>query len=164
MQKNAKFVDSGLTDPKWGKPIRVSSAAWSFYMATLNLEGTEEDNPGLRKFRNSIRGYAQGMSLRQIIAKDFEKSAGRIVHYFRLGNPPPDGSSKEEVKSWNAQREWAEIRNVIMSGKGSSYYFVSAIRDGSIDILCIQSKMYPVKYFRNVGPDEDGVSVTTKKG
>jgi hypothetical protein len=132
MHKEAAMIDTGVSDPAWGRSIKVSYTTWSFYMEMLNLE----DHAAAAKFRQSIQSYGDGVSLREIIARDFAKSAGRVAHYFKLGN-------KEDE-----EREWAEIRNVVMSGKGSSFYFISAVRPNSVDILCVQSTMYPVKYHR----------------
>jgi hypothetical protein len=134
MNKTSALVNTGISDPAWGRPIRVSATAWNYYVEQLNLK----DDNAARRFQNSVRQKnQQGISLRQIIAQNFADSAGRIMHYFKLGSKPEEG--EEDT------REWGEIRNVVLEFKGSTKYFISAVRPKSVDILVIQGTMLSPK-------------------
>lgn len=123
MKKLAGLEATTITDPATGRPIRVSTSARIVY-------------------RKIYAGYIEGIEnmrnaqLNEMIATDFANSAGRIVHYFKLGK-------KEEQN-----RGWAEIRNMVKGGRGLFQFYVSAVRADSIDILIIQGKYIKTKFRR----------------
>jgi hypothetical protein len=141
MKKTAALVNTGVIDPAWGRPIRVSATAWNYYVRMLDLE----DDSAARRFRASVREKnREGMSLREIIAEEFSNSAGRIIHYFKLGKKTEEGKADS--------REWGEIRNVVMKFAGSTKYFISAVRPKSVDILVVQDTMFPPEKHRKTPP------------
>jgi hypothetical protein len=71
-------------------------------------------------------GMMKNFKLNLVIANDFLHQASNLLHYFRLG---PGG--KNGV---------AEIRG------NSSSFFISAIKDETIDILTIQNSWLKPKY------------------
>lgn len=116
MKKTAGLEDTGITDQVHGKPIRVSTTVRMIYRKTWN-------NPEFRDF-SSMRNT----TLNEIIARDFVNSSDKVIHYFALG------------RINDQQRDLGEIRNLSIDGTGLFKFFISAVRDGSVDILTIQSK------------------------
>lgn len=82
----------------------------------------------VRKLYREIEQY-QGLrnaKLNQIIAKDFSSQGSQVLHHFRLTK-----GSKKEV---------GEIRG------SADIYYISALRDGYIDILTMQGRWVEPKY------------------
>ena len=125
MKKIASIEETELRDPKTGKVIRISTTT------RLVFRRLSEEFRRMRNFK-----------LNALIAEDFIKNSNNVLHYFRLGNKKetrneysPPGSEPGKIYA-----NVGEIR-----GKGSSYY-ISAIKDDSIDILTIQTKWLKPKY------------------
>lgn len=116
MKKIAGMENSEIKDPSSGKPISISTTARLMWREAWPSEYSE-----MRNARLNIE-----------IAKDFASNAGNVLHYFRLGGDDSAGT---------AHRGTAEIR----SGS-SSFYYISAIRSSSIDILTIQVSWLKPKY------------------
>jgi len=76
-------------------------------------------------------GHLRNSRLNQVIARDFIQASSQVVHYFRLGTGDDSGTTHRGV---------AEIRG------NSSSFFISAIREGYIDILTIQNDWLKPKY------------------
>ncbi len=69
----------------------------------------------------------RNVRLNHVIAENFAKNGSNVVHYFRLGKDKDSGV--------------AEIR----SGGGGIYY-ISAIRESSVDVLTVQASWLQPKY------------------
>jgi hypothetical protein len=80
-----------------------------------------------RKMYPEQYGGMRNVRLNYVIAEEFAKSSANVVHYFRLGKDKDAGV--------------AEIR----SG-GSGVYYISAIRERSVDILTVQASWLQPKY------------------
>lgn len=91
-----------------------------------------------RKMFPTEYGALRNARLNAIIAEDFAKSSNNAVHYFRLGKEKDQGV--------------AEIRSASISG----VFYISAIRENSIDIITIQSDWLRPKY-KVMAPDESGM-------
>ncbi len=125
MQKIAAMEETEVVDPKTNKPIRIST--------TNRLV-----------FRHSFDEYREVRNARLniLIAKDFAEKANSVLHYFRLGEKEktrtefsPEGAEKGQVYA-----NVGEIRGT------SSFYYISAVREDSIDILTIQNSWIKPKY------------------
>jgi hypothetical protein len=80
-----------------------------------------------RKMYPDQYGPMRNVRLNYVIAEEFAKNSSNVVHYFRLGKEKDSGV--------------AEIR----SG-GAGVYYISAIRQDSIDILTVQASWLQPKY------------------
>lgn len=105
-----------ITDPKTGKVIAISTTARLVWREAWPAEYAD-----MRNARLNIE-----------IAKDFASSSGNVVHYFNLGSKDSGGSPHKGT---------AEIR-----AGGSSFYYISAIRSTTIDIISIQADWLKPKY------------------
>jgi hypothetical protein len=114
--------ETDITDPSSGRNISVSTTARILY---------RKMNPEYEGLRN--------IRLNEIIANDFAKHSGRVLHYFRLGKA--DKTRSEQLdSSGGTKANVAEIRG------SSSFYYISAIKDRSIEILTVQSSWLKPKY------------------
>lgn len=114
-----KFADMEITevdDPGTGKTVAVST--------TVRLLFRQAWPEKYGDMRNSRLNYE--------IAKDFIANSGNVLHYFRLGTGDESGTGHSGV---------AEIR-----AGGSSFFYISAIRSKSIDILTMQADWIRPKY------------------
>lgn len=126
MLKLAGLEDSDMSDPKTGKKIRISTTVRLIY----------------RKAYPDVYGSMRNSKLNIVIAKDFIKNSNNVLHYFRLGSK---GQSRTEYKppghvSGEVYANVAEIRG------STSSYFISALKDNSIDILTIQASWLKPRY------------------
>lgn len=118
MKKEASLEETEVIDPKTKKPIRVSTTVRLLY----------------RKEFPEDYGDVRNVRLNLLIANDFADSANSVVHYFSLvPRENPDGTQQAPVGK-------GEIRG------GSTFYYISAIKENSIDILTIQSSWLKPKY------------------
>jgi len=126
MLKQAGLEDTEITDSKTGKKIRVTTTVRMMY----------------RKAYPQEYGDMRNARLNIAIAKDFIQNSGNVLHYFRLGKKEksrseysPLGAEKGQVKA-----NVAEIRGT------SSSFFISAIKESTVDILTIQNSWLKPKY------------------
>ena len=117
--KTAGLEESGLTDPRTGLPIRVSTTARIKYRKYF-----DEFWAGSREVLYDL-GNKQ---LNEIIAQDFATSHNNAVHMF-LSNT----SSIESQK-----RSWIEVRKV--QGRSAFNFFFSVIRPDGIDIISTSTR------------------------
>lgn len=118
--------ETKISDSSTGRHIRISTTVRLMY----------------RKAYPDEYGHLRNARLNQIIARDFVANSSNILHYFRLGKKDksqadyqPPGAEKGKVYSGTG-----EIRG------SSSFYFISAIKDDSIDILTVQASWLKPKY------------------
>lgn len=105
-----------MKDPKTGKVIAVSTTVRILY----------------RKMFPTHYEHLRNPRLNAAIAKHFAQSGDNVLHYFKLGTGDESGTG---------HRGTAEIR---MGPSG--VYYISAIRENSVDILTVQSKWLKPKY------------------
>lgn len=118
MRKLADLEVTEKTDPATGNKIRISTTA-RLALRIMFPKFTEERNARLN----------------DRMAFMFSNSAGNVVHRFKLGNKDTGAWRPAEPDSGEQNnREVAEIR----SGPGGDFFFISAIRQGYIDILTLQ--------------------------
>ena len=89
-------------------------------------------------YRKNVKfAHVRNADLNDIIAKSFADSRKRVIKRFKL----KDGSGEAEIRG----------------KKGTTSYYISAIRDGSIDILTIQNgyKKSP-KYVKEAPVEQTG--------
>jgi hypothetical protein len=117
-KKLAGMEETGISDSATGLPIYISTTT------RLKYRYIYRNNPEL--------GYSsmRNARLNEIIAKDFVNSSGKVVHHFKLG------------KKGEEDRGTGEIRN----RNGTVMFFISAIKDGQINILTLQSAWKSPKY------------------
>jgi hypothetical protein len=125
--KNAGLEDSGVTDPRSGLPIRVSTTVRMKYRRYFGKEWGD---------RRDVLYGLHNPELNEVIAQDFRANAQNIVHMF-LGN-------QSDIAS--RQRTWIEIRREAASSRPFHFFF-SIIRPGSIDIIGTTTR-----YFRPSKP------------
>ena len=125
MIKLAGMEDTGLTDSKTGKKIRISTTTRLIYRKTYPAE----------------YGELRNQRLNQLIAEDFVKASGSVVHYFRLG----DKGSRTDYKPEGAE-EGKVYANVAEIRGTSASFFVSSVRESYIDILTIQNSWKKPRY------------------
>lgn len=118
--------DTDIKDPATDLSIRISTTVRILY----------------RKAYPNEYGTMRNARLNYVIAKEFISNSNKVIHYFRLGKKKspqnefkPPGS--EEGKVYTGV---GEIR-----GAGS-FYFVSARKSDTIDILTIQASWLKPKY------------------
>ncbi len=92
------FEDSGVSDPATGKQIAISTTLRKFYRAKYKEE----------------YGHLANKELNKVIADEFAKCSGKIIHYFKAK------SGKGSVTA-----DWAEIRQ----GLWSTRFFISLYSD-----------------------------------
>ena len=126
MLKIAGLEDSDITDPATGKKIRISTTIRLMY----------------RKAYPNEYGPMRNARLNIEIAKDFVNNSSNVLHYFRLGKKDRSRADYKPsgAKSGQVYANVAEIRGT------SSSFFISAIKDSSIDILTIQNSWLKPKY------------------
>ncbi len=125
MDKIATLEETEITDPKSGKAIRISTTARLVY----------------RKMYPADYGSLRNARLNLIIAKEFVQNSGHVLHYFRLGKKGPRTEHKPSGgEEGQIYANVAEIRGT------SKFFFISAIKENSIDILTIQSNWLKPKY------------------
>ena len=122
MIKSAGLEQTSVSDPVHGKPIKISTTLRLLYRKIYN-------DPNWRDFTKM-----RNETLNEIIAQDFASSSGKIMHYFALG------------KINDQQRDLGEIRNMMIDGRGIARFYVSAIRDDSVDVISIQSRWIKTKF------------------
>lgn len=125
MLKLASLETTEVKDSKTGKEIRVSTTARLIY----------------RKAYPNEYGSMRNHRLNMTIAKDFVNNAGNVLHYFRLGKKEsPRHEYKPVGSGGDIYANVAEIRGT------SSSFFISAIKENTIDILTIQTSWLKPKY------------------
>lgn len=136
MKKEAALEETEVVDPSSGKPIRVSTTTRLLW----------------RKSYPEEYGHMRNARLNVLIAEEFADKANQVVHYFRLGKT---GKARSEFEPPGAEegKVYADVGEI----RGdSSFYYISAIRSDSIDILTIQNAWVKPKY-RAMEVGEEGI-------
>jgi hypothetical protein len=126
MLKKASLEDSGVSDPKTGKKIRISTTIRLMYrIADPDIYGA------MRNARLNVK-----------VAEDFAGHSSNVKHYFRLGKKD---TSRTEHKPAGAEEgqvyaNVAEIRGI------EGTYFISAVKESTIDVLTIQDTWMEPRY------------------
>ena len=119
--KIAGMEESGLTDPRTGLPIRVSTTVRLKYRKYFN------------EFWSSQREMLYDLGnkqLNEVIAQDFAASHNGAIHMF-LSN-----TSNIETR----KRSWIEIRKV--QGRSAFNVFFAIIRTDGIDIITTSTRYF----------------------
>jgi len=119
LSKTAGMEEAGLTDPRTGLPIRVSTTVRLKYRKYF-----DEFWAGKREVLYDLRNK----QLNEVIAQDFAVSHNDAVHMF-LSNTSSIHSQK---------RSWIEVRKV--KGRGAFNFFFSVIRPDGIDIITTSTR------------------------
>ena len=114
--------DSEISDPSSGKDIYISTTTRILYRKMY---------PEYATLRN--------VRLNEIIAKEFARNSNHVLHYFRLGKKDKP-RSEQMGSSGETMANAGEIRG------SSSFYFISAIKERSIEILTVQASWLKPKY------------------
>jgi len=126
--KKAGPEDSGLTDPRTGLPIYVTTTVRKKYRQYFSQEKAE--SVAGRDIYSDLRNS----ELNQIIAQDFAASADNVRHHFLARSS--DLASRK--------RNWIEIRKVY--SRRAFHFFLSVIGSGQITIIGTTTRyMQPTK-------------------
>lgn len=122
--KIAGMEEAGMTDPRTGLPIRVSTTVRMKYRKYFT-EFWAEKREVLYDLGNK--------QLNEIIAQDFAVAHNDAVHMF-LSNSSSIASQR---------RSWIEVRKT--QGRGAFNFFFSVIRTDGIDLITTSTKYYKPK-------------------
>ena len=122
--KTAALEETGLSDPRHGKPIRVSTTVRKKYREYFG-----ELWSGKRDILYDLRNN----QLNEIIAQDFAASYQDVKHMF------PAGSSDIDSR----QKEWIEIRKVY--SRAAFHFFLAVIRPSSVDVISTTTRYHKPK-------------------
>ena len=126
--KKAGPEDSGMTDPRTGLPIYVTTTVRKKYRQYFSQE--KADSVTGRDVYSDLRNS----ELNQIIAQDFAASADNVRHHFLA-------KSSDLV---SRKRNWIEIRKVY--SRRAFHFFLSVISSGHITIIGTTTRyMQPTK-------------------
>tara|TARA_B100000131_G_scaffold323253_1_gene381000 strand:+ start:15100 stop:15507 length:408 start_codon:yes stop_codon:yes gene_type:complete len=114
IKKKAALEETSMTDPRHGKPIRISTTVRKKYREYFG-EFWSDKRDDLHDLRNN--------QLNDIIAQDFAASYQDVRHMF------PAGSSDIDTR----RREWIEIRKV--NSRSAFHFFLAVIRPDSVDVI-----------------------------
>mgnify|MGYP001495417162 CR=1 FL=1 len=114
--KTAGAEDSGLTDPRTGLPIYVTTTVRKKYRQYFSEEKAFSMN-------RDVYSDLRNSQLNQIIAQDFAASADNVRHHFL--------AKSSDVAS--RKRNWIEIRKVY--SRRAFHFFLSVISSGQITII-----------------------------
>jgi hypothetical protein len=115
--KTAGAEDSGLTDPRTGFPIYITTTVRKKYREYFS-ESKAHD------FNREIYEDLRNSELNQIIAQDFAASSDNVRHHFLA-------KSSDLV---SRKRNWIEIRQVFAKGR-PFHHFLGLIGPGYITII-----------------------------
>lgn len=130
IKKNAAAEDSGLTDPRTGRTIRVTTTVRCRYRRYYGGTpcASDKDRAG-RSYavRDEEFSTISNKDLNDIIAQDFAASSNDAIHMFL--SRTSDISSK--------RREWIEIRKAPSSRPFNVFF--SVIRSDVVDIIAVST-------------------------
>ena len=128
MKKIAGLEDTTKTDPATGLKIRVSTTTRKVYRHIYRSTNPEYE-------------FTRNHQLNEMVAEDFMNSSDKVVHHFSLGKSGEEGRIKAEIRN----------RFATAAGRGTTMFFISAIRGGYIDILTLQTAWKSPKYYASRG-------------
>lgn len=131
--KKAGPEDSGITDPRTGLPIYVTTTVRKKYRKYFTQEMAD------RLGRDVYTGL-RNSELNQIIAQDFAASANDVRHHFL--------SRSSDLAS--GRKDWIEIRRAY--SRRAFHFFLSAIYSEKIVIIGTTTKYYKPTRPRMIDP------------
>lgn len=131
--KTAGAEDSGITDPRTGLPIYVTTTVRKKYRKYFTQEMAD------RLGRDVYTGL-RNSELNQIIAQDFAASANDVRHHFL--------SRSSDLAS--GRKDWIEIRRAY--SRRAFHFFLSAIYSEKIVIIGTTTKYYKPTRPRMIDP------------
>ena len=132
--KLAGAEDSGMTDPRTGFPIYVTTTVRKKYREYFSDERAE-------KYDREIYSDIRNSQLNQIIAQDFAGSDNGVEHYF-LANSSDVASRK---------RNWIEVRKVYTSTRPFNF-FLSVVGSSYITIIGTTTRYIKPRKPRIISP------------
>lgn len=131
--KKAEAEDSGLTDPRTGLPIQVTTTVRKNYRRYFSQEKAGA-------ISRDVYSDLRNSELNQIIAQDFAASASGVEHYFL--------AKSSDIVS--RKRNWIEIRKVY--SRRAFHFFLSIIGHNYIRIIGTTTRYYKPTRPRMISP------------